>query len=516
MVALRKSEPQKELIEVLLLHKFEGAYPDVPISPDIDFEGLVQPDREAGDEPFFITLLLGYESQVSRNQRRYVGDTAPKAILNAINSRRITGQLGHTAEDRQSWEFRIPCLHWVGAMIDDTGQVWGKAYVPRTAMELREYYRIQARTNATVGTSLSGMGYQEWNPELEMWDILELEVHRIDVVAPEGVGILKAGSMSPKITSETKKNIQEAEADEVAVGDFVTWERDGVLVRGQINTIWTEGEVEVPHSDDAPKLIATEENPIARMDVFEPNWEGEGWRRTSWQVLQYVSNLTKIVALPESNQSNEPALSEGQADNENVSIVEGEIPMADKPATPTAEERIAELQKSQEKQLTELQAQLQEAQTNARNAEATLINLRKALGIAENLAGAGAVEAAQALVTERDGLKTENAALLETAIERVVEEKAKIIGEALQSESEDVKAFAETVRTMIRTQVQAENISRKSEIEPKVLKVVEAANIQSMLKALRTAAMGPNMTNPLSEANRNTSNPTVIIPGELN
>jgi hypothetical protein len=501
MVAARKLELelQRQLIEVLLLHKFEGAYPDVPISPDIDFEGLVQPDREAGEEPFFITLLLGYDSQVSRNQRRYVGDVAPKAIYNAINSRRITGQLGHTAEDRQAWEFKIPCLHWVGALIDAKGQVWGKAYVPRTAMELREYYRIQARTNATVGTSLSGMGYQEWNDELEMWDILELEVHRIDVVAAEGVGILKAGSMTPKITSETHNPIQEAAPDEV-VGDLVSWDnRNNQLMRGRINTIWAEGEIEVPYSD-SPAIAATAETPLARMDVYEPHYKTGEWRLTGWQEIQYVRDLNKIVALPELQQSDEPVLSEGQADNDsNVSTIEGAIPMADKPATPTAEERIAELQQSQEAKLTEVQAQLLEAQTKARNAEATLINLRKAIGVAE---GADAVETAQALVSERDGLRTENAALLETAIERAVEANAKIIGEALQSESEDVKAFAETVRAMIRTQVQTESISRKSEIEPKVLKVVEATNIQSMLKALRTAAMGPNLTNPLEKSDK--------------
>ena len=139
MVAARKLEPQKQLIEVVLLHKFEGKYPDVPISPDIDFDGLVQPDREAGEDPFFITLLLGYQGQVSRNQRRYIGDIAPKAIHDAIQHRRITGQLGHTAEDRQAWEFKIPCLHWVGALIDKEGQVWGKAYIPRTEPALREF-----------------------------------------------------------------------------------------------------------------------------------------------------------------------------------------------------------------------------------------------------------------------------------------------------------------------------------------------------------------------------------------
>lgn len=120
---------QKQLIEVHLLHKMEGVYPDVPISPDVDFEGLVKPDRDAEEEPFLIVLPLGEYNQISGNNRRYIEDVAINAISSAINSRRITGQLGHTSQDNRAWEFKIPALHWVGATIDENKVVWGKSVV---------------------------------------------------------------------------------------------------------------------------------------------------------------------------------------------------------------------------------------------------------------------------------------------------------------------------------------------------------------------------------------------------
>lgn len=499
MVAARKLEPQKQLIEVLLLHKFEGAYPDVPISSDIDYEGLVQPDIEASEKPFFITLLLGYHNQVSRNLRRYVNDTAPKAIRDAIQTRRITGQLGHTAEDHQAWEFKIPCLHWVGALIDDSGQVWGKAYVPRTAMELREYYRIQARTNATVGTSLSGMGYQEWNDELEMWDILELEVHRIDAVSPEGVGILKAGSMPPKITTETKQDIQEAAPDDIAVGDFVTWERDGSLVRGQVNTLWTEGEVEVPYSDDAPKLIATVENPIARMDVFEPNWEGEGWRRTSWQVVQYVSNLSKIESLPESHTEDNP-LSEGQADNSELPDV---LDSEDKPSMATkpneildVDIRIVELEEQHKEAVRKLMKEISEKNAALRNYE----TMRKMLGM-DGETPTDPVLALQGLVTKSQTLEAENFDLLEAAIEQAVAKSVKV----------------EILRPVIVENIKMMKPARKVDVAQALGVVLEKPEIKQMLKYTVQQEMGPNVTTPTSDGSGvndpNNTDIMILIPG---
>jgi hypothetical protein len=55
MVAARNLEPQKQHIEIQLLHRFEGTYPDVPTSPDVDFEELVKPDREEGVDPNLLT-----------------------------------------------------------------------------------------------------------------------------------------------------------------------------------------------------------------------------------------------------------------------------------------------------------------------------------------------------------------------------------------------------------------------------------------------------------------------------
>jgi hypothetical protein len=482
MVAARKLElePQRQLIEVVLLHKFEGAYPDVPISSDIDFEGLVQPDREAGEDPFFITLLLGYESQVSRNQRRYVGDTAPKAIYNAINSRRITGQLGHTAEDRQAWEFKIPCLHWVGALIDAQGQVWGKAYVPRTAMELREYYRIQARTNATVGTSLSGMGYQEWNQELEMWDILELEVHRIDVVSAEGVGILKAGSMTPKITSESL-HIQEAAPDEVAVGDLVSWDnRNNQLMRGRVNTIWTEGEVEVPYSD-SPAIVASAEMPLARMDVYEPHYKTGEWRLTGWQEIQYVRDLSKIVALPELNHSNEPGLSEGQSGESEITFIENEpeeISMGEKvKEAPDSDNAIVELKDQHKAETRKLSLKISELESSLRNYN-TIVEMLAVDGQQPD----DPILALQGMFKKVESLELENFDLLDAAIKQEVAEHVKV----------------ELIRPVVEGKVKDLKPARKTDVKRIVADVLARPEIKTLLQYTVQQEMGPNVTTPTS------------------
>lgn len=204
-----RSPEQVTIVEEQLIAE---SAPTIPSSPMVNIEQLTATDRARGEEPLFINLPLGHRNQVSANRRRYVDDVALKAIYNAIMDARVTGNAGHTAPFEFGFEF--PLLHWVGALIED-GIVWGKAYVlgdtPRQR-EARSYYQAQAAKNAKVGTSIQGRGAQTFNDELNIWDVTDLIVDRIDIVGPHEVGIALAGSMQPIITTESQTQNQGANA----------------------------------------------------------------------------------------------------------------------------------------------------------------------------------------------------------------------------------------------------------------------------------------------------------------
>lgn len=473
---------ERTSIIVEAMHQFTGETPDVPISPNVNIEMLSKPDVDAGYEPFFVTLPLGEVGQVSQNRRRYKGDVAVRAIFNAIMEQRIGGNKGHTPHIERDTFFDVPVLHWVGALIDAQGVVWGKAYVPADSDRMREmrgYYKRQEASKARVGTSLEGVGYQEYNATDEIWDITELEVYRIDAVEALQVGVKRAGTNPPKITSEKAGDatevIAEAKLGDLEVGDFVKFERDGVLCYGEVNTIFTTGEVEIPYQTNLT-VTASEDEPIARIYVWNPNWQGEGWVRSDWQVLQKFSALTKTEALGEPMGTDETV-------NQDM---EGQTEMADKP---TDGEKLTELQEAQ-KSLAELQTELAEAK-----AKANLLNsVAEALGKPENL-----LEAAKAIVAERDALKAEAKALLETAIEQAIDAGDKLLGEALNHSLPAVQGFGKTVRGMIKAFVAQEAIAKKEDIAPAIDRVFKREDVKNLLESTRVLVMGPNVETPFEE-----------------
>jgi hypothetical protein len=473
---------EKVSIIVEASYQFSGTYPEVPIAPDVNIDELTASDREAGYEPFFITLPLGEVGQVSQNRRRYVGDVAVRAIFKAITEQRIGGNKGHTPNMERDTFFDVPVLHWVGAVIDERGVAWGKAYVPADSERMREmrgYYKRQMATNGRVGTSLEGVGYQEYNSQDEIYDITELDVYRIDAVEALQVGVKRAGMMPPKITSEkageTPAPITEAKLGDLAVGDFVKFERDGVLCYGEVNTIFTTGEVEIPYQTNLT-ITASEDEPIARIYVWNPNWQGEGWVRSDWQVLQKFSALTKTEALGEPMGTDETV-------NQDV---EGQIEMADKPITGEA---LTELQVAQAS-LAEIQTQLAEAKAQA----AVLANIAEALGGAEK-----PLEAVRAVLAERDALREETKKLMETAVEQAVDAEAKIVSEAINHSQAAVQGFGKTVRGMIKAFVAQEAIAKKEDIAPAIKRVLEREDVKNLLESTRVLVMGPNVETPFEE-----------------
>lgn len=128
---------------------FRGAFPDVPVAPDVDVAELT-----AGDgEPFFITLPIAEVGMVSANKLRYTEDFCD-SLVEQINSDKPTGIRGHIKDDERRYAYPMPAIYWVGAIRETDGKVWAKGYIPPGAT--REEYRIKKATAAAAATSIYG------------------------------------------------------------------------------------------------------------------------------------------------------------------------------------------------------------------------------------------------------------------------------------------------------------------------------------------------------------------------
>lgn len=92
-----------------------------------------------------------------------------------------------------------------------------------------------------------------------------------------------------------KMKYKRAAADELEVGDYVSWNSSGGRARGEIRLIVRSGTLNVPNSDFT--LNATEDDPAALIQVYRP--VTGGWRETDTLVGHRFSTLTKINDLPE-------------------------------------------------------------------------------------------------------------------------------------------------------------------------------------------------------------------------
>ncbi|HRF99381.1 MAG TPA: hypothetical protein PLZ51_29410, partial [Aggregatilineales bacterium] len=178
-------------------HALRGNFPaNVPLAEGIDLDAL----SEGDDKPMFITLPIAMET-TSRNGVKYQRKDVEQ-IVKAINARKVVGNLGHLTEAERSHKFDIPPLIWVGAMIDEQGIAWGKAYILPTAIAVRDYVRASKASNAEIGTSIYGTADINDKGEI-IGDSLVLE--QIDMVNPSRVGVIQAVGI-PHVTQETKQS----------------------------------------------------------------------------------------------------------------------------------------------------------------------------------------------------------------------------------------------------------------------------------------------------------------------
>ncbi len=199
----------RQAVVLEMHHTLKGEYPlNVPLADGIDLSALTEGD----DNPMFLTLPIATET-TSRNGVKYQRKDVER-IVSAIHTRDIIGQKGHLTEAERPHRFDTPSLFWVGATLDEHGMAWGKAYIPRTASDVREYVRVAKAMNAKIGTSIYGTA--EINDLHEIvGDSLALE--QIDLVNPSRVGVIQATGI-PIITQESVQSQLDA-LQETHMGD---------------------------------------------------------------------------------------------------------------------------------------------------------------------------------------------------------------------------------------------------------------------------------------------------------
>lgn len=473
--------PTQKPIQLELVSELRGGFPDVPSAVGVNYDELVAADLAKGQKPMFVTLPLAQFGQVSRNRRRYK-EAEVRRMYNRIMQSAVTGQLGHLTEDERSHAFETPAVKWVGALIEGN-QLWGKLYVMAHREDVREYFRVQKATGGRVGTSLYGVGYEEYIPDDDVWEITELELEQIDVVHPDRVGVLFAATLPPHITTET---IQEAVNGDLAEGDFVSFESHGALCYGQINTIWTEGEVEVPYQDGLT-VSATDDDPIARLNIWWPNYEGAGWVMSSHQVVLRFSQLTKIEPLPAAEMTEEESMEEDMA-NKPTPSTDGE--------TVDVDSRIIAMQEQHQEQVREFNRKLAQAEANER----TLNRLREMLKATD---GTDPVLALQAQQSTMESLRRENIELLEAAIKQEVAKHVKV----------------EWAQGVVEQAVRTRKPLSRAEVVAFVQEALADPHIAVIVKNAVQQAMGPNVetpkTNALGEGGSqgNPADVSILVPG---
>lgn len=175
--------------------ELRGDYPkDIPFAPGVSLEEIKQHDPN----PNFLTLPIGEVGQTSRNGRTY-GRAAMESLVQAIQKRKIPGQLGHMRDEERAYRYDVPPILWVGAKLESNGQVWAKAYILPHAENVRSFANSTRAVNGLMATSLYGTGRED-----DKGGVTDLQVESIDIVDPSRAGVEFAVS-SPVVTAEMDK-----------------------------------------------------------------------------------------------------------------------------------------------------------------------------------------------------------------------------------------------------------------------------------------------------------------------
>lgn len=105
--------------------------------------------------------------------------------------------------------------------------------------------------------------------------------------------IITYGKAEPMEEAGYDKEEERAEAGELSVGDFVSWDSSGGRSQGVVRDITTDGQIE---ADSGFKVNGTAEDPAALISVYEYDSEEKAFveRKPPLRVAHLFSTLTKV------------------------------------------------------------------------------------------------------------------------------------------------------------------------------------------------------------------------------
>lgn len=244
------------MLELLLeqASAYRGEYPQIPN------RATFIPD-ESDNSPFYVTLPLGKIGNVSGNGRLYDKDFYAELVNqvnNASSDNPITGIVGHSDPNAIGWKVDMPAMEWVGATLEEqTGTVWGKAYIYPEETKLRSAIKRAVRANGKVATSIWGVAKMDGNRAISP------TIKRIDYADPERAGV-KAAVAKPVITAEMTG--EKAMSDNQELITELRTDRD--KARAEIAELQKElNDLQVKYEAIAPKMASLQEM-AAKEDVI--------------------------------------------------------------------------------------------------------------------------------------------------------------------------------------------------------------------------------------------------------
>lgn len=209
------TEIQGQFTDVLVISELRGAYPNVPISADIDYADLTKGDLE----PTFITLPIGKANVKSANNRYYDAAWLTELMRQTIATRPV-GLMGHLSGAERATAFPKESLHWVGAVLDSDGIAWGKAYI---LGEARDRVRRYKASGKSIATSIDATASGTWDESLKAYrmDATTLKLNQIDLAPADRAGIGDLARV-PMLTSEMTQDVLDKEEPIMAEKDKLT------------------------------------------------------------------------------------------------------------------------------------------------------------------------------------------------------------------------------------------------------------------------------------------------------
>jgi HK97 family phage prohead protease len=138
--------------------------------------------------------------------------------------------------------------------------------------------------------------------KLMIMNILKLQrIQKPEMIAYEAETVEEVETISNPEEELVEEEDLRAGPDDLAEGDFVSWNSSGGRARGRIEHIMREGTLGVP--DSSFSINATPEDPAALIRIFRPA-DGE-WEETETLVGHRFSTLTKIEPLNRSYEDEE-------------------------------------------------------------------------------------------------------------------------------------------------------------------------------------------------------------------